>query len=457
MTERSRKLSQTQKSGLCKNYSIIKMPVSDPLKILGVFMRKFAPITLAGLIFTSISPLSADIDQQPDSALQMQQQAEQPQTLTRSPSPTPQAQTPSTRTITPFTGRLTKDRVRMRLQPSLEATIVKELDSGDMVIVTGESDDFYAVEPPADTKAYIFRTFVLDGYVEGHRVNVRIAPDMNAPVIAQMNSGDTLNNGTISAVDKKWIEFTPPPSTRFYVAKDYIVKIGDKNMMASIKKRRDEIHSLMTSASQNFQTEMKKPFEQMNVEDSLRKLNLAVNNYKEFPVETARAKALLNNMQEAYLQKKLAAMEAKVKFMSAANATQTPGQSTHTSSEMPASKTSGVPGINSKMAAWQSAEQKAYEDWAQTQPNKPTMEEFYKNQKQNAVTLQGILEPFNRSVKNKPGDYMLVTQTNHIPIAYLYSTQVNLQDKVGQAIALQATPRDNNNFAFPAYFVLAVE
>jgi hypothetical protein len=41
-----------------------------------------------------------------------------------------------------------------------------------------------------------------------------------------------------------------------------------------------------------------------------------------------------------------------------------------------------------------------------------------------------------------------------LPIAYLYSTQVDLQGKVGQAVTLQAAPRPNHHFAFPAYFVL---
>jgi hypothetical protein len=34
---------------------------------------------------------------------------------------------------------------------------------------------------------------------------------------------------------------------------------------------------------------------------------------------------------------------------------------------------------------------------------------------------------------------------------------LNLQDFVGKKVTLVGTKRENNNFAFPAYFVLAVE
>ncbi|MEK7339256.1 MAG: hypothetical protein AABZ92_00910, partial [Verrucomicrobiota bacterium] len=59
------------------------------------------------------------------------------------------------------------------------------------------------------------------------------------------------------------------------------------------------------------------------------------------------------------------------------------------------------------------------------------------------------------AVKNKPGDFIL--RDKDIPLAYVYSTVVNLQDLVGKRVSLIATPRPNNNFAFPSYFVLDVK
>ncbi|MFN4174814.1 MAG: hypothetical protein ACK4HV_06910, partial [Parachlamydiaceae bacterium] len=61
-----------------------------------------------------------------------------------------------------FTGRITKNKVRMRSLPNLEAPVVRELNRNDMVLVTDENDEFYTVAAPQNMKAYIFRTFVLD-------------------------------------------------------------------------------------------------------------------------------------------------------------------------------------------------------------------------------------------------------------------------------------------------------
>jgi len=62
---------------------------------------------------------------------------------------------------------------------------------------------------------------------------------------------------------------------------------------------------------------------------------------------------------------------------------------------------------------------------------------------------------YETNVKNRPGDYILYG--SHAPLAYLYSTQVPLDQYEGQIVTLLASPRPNNHFAFPAYFILAVE
>jgi hypothetical protein len=110
----------------------------------------------------------------------------------------------------------------------------------------------------------------------------------------------------------------------------------------------------------------------------------------------------------------------------------------------------------SKMAVWEPVEQTIYAAWMHHNPT-GTPEEFYREQKQQSVSLRGIIEPYTRTIKNKPGDYILINESTHLPIAYLYSTQINLQSMVGHAVTLHGSARANNNFAFPAYYVLSVE
>ena len=72
------------------------------------------------------------------------------------------------------------------------------------------------------------------------------------------------------------------------------------------------------------------------------------------------------------------------------------------------------------MMSWIPFEEKIYETWKKENPNQ-TQEDFYLNHKKEAITIQGLVEAYDRSVKNKPGDYILVNSSNHLPIAYLYS------------------------------------
>jgi hypothetical protein len=97
-----------------------------------------------------------------------------------------------------------------------------------------------------------------------------------------------------------------------------------------------------------------------------------------------------------------------------------------------------------------------YESWAFENAD-ASPQDFYEKEFNSAITLHGVLEPYSRTVKNKPGDYLLISPTTSLPIAYLYSTQVNLQDRVGHEVTLQALKRPNNNFAFAAYYVISVE
>ena len=93
--------------------------------------------------------------------------------------------------------------------------------------------------------------------------------------------------------------------------------------------------------------------------------------------------------------------------------------------------------------------------WANINDNK-TQQDYYEEQKLAAVELTGIVEPYTAPAKHKPGDFILRDDKN-IPVGYVYSTQINLQNLVGQNVRLTAIPRPNNNFAFHAYYVLDVE
>lgn len=364
-----------------------------------------------------------------------------------------------------FTGKILKNKVRMRLQPNLDGAIFRELKANDLIVVLGESDAFYAVEPPANVKAYIYRTFVLDGVVEGSHVNVRLEPDLNSPVIAQLNSGDTVQ-GSVSSSDKKWIEILPPASTRFYVAKEYVKNIGSPSLMATLQQRREKINAILTNAAVESEFELNKPYAQINLEPIAQNLNTAIAEYSDFPEEVAKAKEQLTKNQTAYSNKKqepAVQVTASSQNAPAQNVTiqsendnniQTVYSSETASADVKVNTPTAAP---TQMSAWIPVEHALYGKWAaQSASVSPSMESFYEEQQQQSESLKGIVEPYTRLVRNKPGDYLLLDPKTRQPIAYLYSTKADLQDKIGQEVVVQVAQRDNNNFAFPAYFVLSL-
>ena len=370
-----------------------------------------------------------------------------------------------------FTGRVSRDRVRLRLSPTTDSPILKELNRGDMFLVTGEEDDFYAVKPMSGTKSYVYRTYVLDGVVEGNKVNVRIEPHLEAPVIGQLNLGDRVQ-GKISEKNSKWLEIDPPSTTRFYVSADFVEKIGDSDYLARFEEREEQVNDLLNGTYLISQQELQKPFNEMEPERVIENYQRIIDEYTEFPREVKQAKDYLAKFQEAYLHKKVDYLEQR--------ANNTPREWTPSEAYQTAMKTDDrqaapqprkpdskeiynqwvhdqeASEMNARMALWIPVEIAYYEKWAKKNHDRP-IQEFYQEQRGSALALRGIIEPYDRPVRNKPGDYLLVNRGNRLPIAYIYSTQVNLQDYVGQEVSLEAVLRPNNNFAYPAYFILNAE
>ena len=356
-----------------------------------------------------------------------------------------------------FTGKITKNRVRVRLQANTESPILRELNKNDLVVVTAESEDFYTVQAPSDVKAFIYRTFVLDNVVEGTRVNIRLEPNTEAPVLAQMNSGDLIE-GVVSNTNSKWMEIKLPSTVEFYVSKDFVEKIGNASLLKTLSQRREEVTLLLDSARQISLTELQKSFPEINLEGVTNNLNKVVSDYPELPEQVEKAKALLTLTQDHYIQKKIAYLESQMKTIDLTLLRQETMPQTQTFfgnvnlSEEPSVTNS----INARSPIWEAAEDKLFATWQAEHPEL-SKAEFDQSQKSQAKRLVGTLEVYELSVKNKPGDYLLISQSGNRPIAYLYSTEINLEDHVGKDVVLEAIERDNNHFAFPAYNVLTIQ
>lgn len=363
-----------------------------------------------------------------------------------------------------FTGKITKNKVRMRTTSNLDSPIVRELNKGELLLVLGETDDFYEVQPPSDIKGFIFRTFVLDNKIEGTRVNVRLSPNVDAPVIAQMNSGDSVE-GTISPLNNKWLEITPPESAKFYVAKEYVDKVGDKQFMAQIAKRKDEVNRLLQSTYAISQQEFQKAFPDIQMDRLVHNYKKIMQDFPDFPDQAARAAELLEELQDKYLHKKVAYLETTLenqKYAALSNQ-QTASQPSQKNNPVVGTvEPAGFPAVlvpiedpALRMTAWLPLENERYDEWSKT--HEGTKDDLYAAEAQNSVPLKGVIAPYTRPVKNKPGDFVILNKDTQLPQAFLYSTKVNLHDYVGKEVTIQGSPRPNNHFAYPAYFVLTIQ
>lgn len=366
----------------------------------------------------------------------------------------------------PFTGKVRGNKVRMRAHPTLESAVVRETTAGEMFAIVGQEKDFYLVQPPKGSKGYVFRTFILDNIVEGDRVNVRLHPDIEAPVIGQLSHGEKVNSA-VCAANNKWLEIQLPKTAHFYIAKEYVENIAPVDMVAKIEERREQASHLLNAAFHFATAEIQKPFDEIDINQVHQKFATLTRDFSDLPEIVSKAKESDVTIEETYVQKKIAFLESKADRTMAARevdpalmqklnqmGTEFSEVGTSASSALGTASVKNDAMITDKMKVWQAYEESLYHLWASTHDGK-TIEDFYHEEADNASILVGIVEPFNRPVKNRPGDYIL--RGNGLPAAFLYSTKVNLQELVGKKVTLVSLARPNNNFAFPAYFVLSAE
>ncbi len=373
----------------------------------------------------------------------------------------------------PFTGRVTGNKVRIRLQPNLDGPILRQTPKGELFVVVGETDDFYAVAPSKGTKGYVYRTLILDNVVEGNRVNVRQEPHLESAVVAQLSQGDRVEGLPFNA-NPKWLEIELPESAKFYISKEYIENAGDANYLAQQEQRQADLKKQLQEALAKVDEELETPYEKSSFEEIKKELNTIISQYNDFPEQQTQAKEALARLQDEYLHKKMRYLEQQSQLQAEAlnnRSQQIEAQLTQRQQELEDLKNqqaqnqapqapASVPlnlgtGVTPKMLMWNTAEERLFKAWQQNHPG-ATLNDFYDEQRMQAVWLKGTIEPYGRNVKNKPGDYMLVT-AQRLPIAYLYSNMINLEDWVGHQVTIEASERPNNQFAFKAFYVLSVE
>lgn len=354
-----------------------------------------------------------------------------------------------------FTGKITANKVRMRSAPDLDGHIISQLNKSELVLVVQNAKDFWAVRPIADIKAYVFRSYIIDNVVEADKVNIRLAPNLDSPIVGQLKQKDKID-GIICSQNNKWMEIVLPNNVCFYIAKEYVTYAGNENFYAQMKNRKNNVEELLNSAYFITQGECKKPYDEMAPDEAIEQFDTIIKEFSDFPQHVQQAKEGLALLQDNYLQKKIAYLESKANISNMEkNELLKAVANINTIDEQKAvAKTQSSKTFTDKMKFWETLEHSLYATWTTFHPEKK-LDDFYQEQEINAITVAGILESYSQSIKNKPGDFIVKQDGNEK--AYLYSTKINLDEYVGKKVKLNVSARPNNNFAFPAYFVNSVE
>jgi hypothetical protein len=347
----------------------------------------------------------------------------------------------------------------MRAAPNLEGAIIEKLNKQDLILVVDEKENYFAISPPENIKLYVFKSYVIDNVIEADRVNVRLKPDLESSVLGQLSKTQTIQGNTCKD-HEKWLEITPPKNIHFYVSKEYVKRVGDASYIVFMQERKKEVQKLLNSAFFLAQKECKKEYSEMKMEKAVSQFETIIKGYSDFPNFVKQAKEGLSLLKDTYLQKKISYLETKAnvspeekeKIFKQVKSFEKPKlQKPLTFDKKTKSLTFKM---TEKMKLWIKTEKELFSTWSTYHPGK-LIEDFYNDQKANAISLSGIIENYDKPVRNKPGNYIL--KGENIPIAFLYSTLIDLEEHVGKNITILVSPRPNNNFAFPAYFVNAVK
>lgn len=399
-------------------------------------------------------------------------------------------------TFSPFTGEIKGNRVRLRLAPHTDSSIIKELSKGDCLAVLGESKDYYIVAAPEGVRGYVFRTFVLDNVIEGEKVNVRLEPSTSAPILARLSKGTTVQ--TLGTAQGKWVEIALPKQCVFYVAKNFVKNVGTLDLYNQKEGKKKLALDLLNSAMDFADAELKKKVEDVDLDAIYKRMNLAQSGeLKDVPGLQPLVHKALEKVQEAFLAKSIEETSAKTmsspisqqqhKTVEEAVVPSSPEISAiskiEAHKEVSGSSTlpeplqvqesvpikgsllshyirkKGFAKVSPVVEGRESFERSLFEVWASLQPeenrHKLTMESFYKDEEKKKQELVGELEVYPHVVKNNPGDYLL--RNGEDVVAFVYATSIDLNQWLGKRVVLNCVSRPNNHFAFPAYIVLGIK
>jgi len=131
----------------------------------------------------------------------------------------------------PYEGEITAKRVNIRSGPSTNYRSLMRAKQGFGVLVVGDAGEWLKIAVPTECLLWIHKNFVKvsdngeSGTVSADHVNVRMAPEAEADIVGQVNTGTELE---VTGGEGEWLEIAAPPTTCAYVHKEYVKRVEPK-------------------------------------------------------------------------------------------------------------------------------------------------------------------------------------------------------------------------------------
>ncbi len=124
----------------------------------------------------------------------------------------------------PFIGQIKAKRVNIRSGPHINFEILGKTKKGDKVTIVGKRQGWYKVRLPKTIPVYVHYELVQRrtepaGIVKGSRVNARAKPNIKATLVGQLNKGEIV---TIRGLKNEWLEITPTANCSAWISTDFI-------------------------------------------------------------------------------------------------------------------------------------------------------------------------------------------------------------------------------------------
>lgn len=121
----------------------------------------------------------------------------------------------------PVWGLISAARLNVRTGPGADFRIVTTLSGGDRIRVTGKDGEWLEIDWPSGAPAWISKDFVAaDGTVIGNNVRIRAQGHPQSPVLREVDSGERL---TIVGSAGNWYKIEAPAGSRAYVYGKYAI------------------------------------------------------------------------------------------------------------------------------------------------------------------------------------------------------------------------------------------